>query len=180
MSQLREHMRNHMARSVSGDGGGNLLLFRDGRSRIAQHHRSEALDLVYQAADVIRADKLRAAETEAKTLAVAQRAINQLGYAEQQLRSAYEARRTTEARAHTAETAVMMLNARAQELEKLLSEAQSLVSALQTKLSNAELRAENAERQATLAKQALVSVESAIRTQLIGERQPPTSLAAAA
>ena len=59
MYQLREHMRNHMARSVSGDGGDNLLTFHDGRTRIAQHHRSEALDLVYQAADVIRADKLR-------------------------------------------------------------------------------------------------------------------------
>jgi predicted RNase H-like nuclease (RuvC/YqgF family) len=169
-----------MAGFASRGLGDNIFPLPHAHSRSGEHHSSEALDLVYQAAEVIRANEQRAAKTKAETLDLARRAIERLESAEKQLRSAYEAERTSKARAHTAETNAMRLEARVEELEKLLRDTQSLVSAMQTKLSNAELRAKSAEAQATQAKTALVCVENAIRTQLLGERRASESVAAAA
>jgi chromosome segregation ATPase len=66
--------------------------------------RPAALDLVYQAADAIRANEERVAEIEQRAEALARRMIEQVEQAEERVKSMYAELCAAEDRAKTAET----------------------------------------------------------------------------
>jgi hypothetical protein len=109
--------------------------------RRANDDGQSALNLVYQAAEVVGdlQDHVRQTETRAQNLC----------------RSAVEKLRLAQRRAESAESA--------------LYHAESLVSSAEAKLSAAELRAKNAETKARELDRALSLIEETIRTRLLGE-----------
>jgi hypothetical protein len=126
----------------------NILNFPRGRAdRRVNDSGQSALDLVYQAAEVVGdlQDQARQTETRAQNLC----------------RSAVEKLRLAERRAEAAESALYL--------------AESRISSAEAKLSAAELRAKNAETKARELDRALALIEEAIRTRLLGETQNPLS-----
>jgi DNA repair exonuclease SbcCD ATPase subunit len=124
----------------------NVLNFpRERSDRRANGDGQSALDLVYQAAELVSdiQEEARQRETRAQNLC----------------RSAVEKLRLAERRAEAAESA--------------LSLAESRLSSAEARLSAAELRAKNAETKARELDQALSRIEEAIRTRLLGETQNP-------
>jgi hypothetical protein len=101
-----------------------------------------AIDLVYQAAEVVGnlQDQAREIETRAQTLC----------------RAALEKLRLAERRTEAAENALNL--------------AESRVASAEAKLAAAELRANKAEARACELNRALMSIEDAIRSKLLGER----------
>jgi hypothetical protein len=128
----------------TGEDGENILNFPRGPSgRRGNDSGQSALDLVYQAAEIVGdlQDQARQTETRAQSLC----------------RSAVEKLRLAEKRAEAAESAVYL--------------AESRTSSAEAKLSAAELRAKNAETRARELERALSLIEEAIRTRLLGETQ---------
>ncbi|MFB9269237.1 hypothetical protein ACFFWD_40030 [Bradyrhizobium erythrophlei] len=123
---------------------GNVLNFPQGQtSARANDGGHSALDLVYQAAEVVGnlQDQARQTETRAQSLC----------------RNAAERLRQAEKRMEAAESALYL--------------AESRISSAEAKLSAAELRAKNAESRARELDHALSLIEEAIRTRLLGENQ---------
>jgi hypothetical protein len=102
-----------------------------------------AIDLVYQAAEVVGNLHHNARETEIR--------------AQTLCRTAHEKLRLAERRAEAAENALNL--------------AESRIASAEAKLSAAELNAKKAETKARELEQALTLIEEAIRTRLLGERQ---------
>jgi len=161
MSWFQEQMRGHIGKSASIDSPENVLNFPRRALGSSGHDASEALELVSQAAEVIRGIEDRAAETEARAKALAQSAIEQLHLAEAQVQSAEAARRGAEERLH-------MVGAKLEKAEKELMRTESRVAAAEARLANAEQRVRAAATRAIDAEKALTQIEDAIRSQLIG------------
>lgn len=100
-----------------------------------------AIDLVYQAAEVVGNLQDRARQTEIRAQTLCRSALEKLRVAE----------RRTEA------------------AEKALNIAESRVASAEARLSAAELRAKKAETRASELDQALTLIEDAIRSKLLGE-----------
>ena len=83
---LRERMREIVENSGAVDSGDNILKFRRQTSS-AKNPGAAALDLVYQAAEVIGDVEKIAAEREAHAESLANQAIEKLKIAEERVRS---------------------------------------------------------------------------------------------
>jgi ABC-type phosphate transport system auxiliary subunit len=120
----------------------NVLAFPRNKTEPVGNDGQSAIDLVYQAAEVVGnlQDHARQIETRAQTLC----------------RSALEKLRLAERRTEAAENALNL--------------AESRVASAEAKLSAAELRAKKAEATARELGQALTLIEDAIRSKLLGER----------
>ena len=121
-----------------------VLAFPRRRIEPVRNDGQSAIDLVYQAAEVVgnMQDHARQTEFRAKTLC----------------RNALEKLRLAERRTEAAENALNL--------------AESRIASAEAKLSAAELRAKNAETRARELDQALTLIEEAIRTRILGEGQP--------
>jgi chromosome segregation ATPase len=161
MNWLREHMRDQLANSDSNDLGQNILNFPGDTAAALRYDTSSALDLVSQAAGVIRGIQDRAAESEARAKALAECALEKLQIAEGRIHSAEAAR-------GLAQDALSKLNARLQEAERELTRTQSRIAAAENQLANAERQMRAAETRAINAEKAVNQIEDAIRTQLVG------------
>jgi hypothetical protein len=117
-----------------------VLAFPRGRIEPARNDGQSAIDLVYQAAEVVgnMEDHARQTEIRAQTLC----------------RNALEKFRLAERRTEAAEDALNL--------------AESRIASAEAKLSAAELRAKKAEARARELDQALTLIEEAIRTRLLG------------
>ena len=113
------------------------------RTEPERNNGQSAIDLVYQAAEVVGTLHHNARETEIR--------------AQTLCRTAHEKLRVAERRAESAENALNL--------------AESRIASAEAKLSAAELNAKNAETRARELEQALTLIEEAIRTRLLGERQ---------
>jgi hypothetical protein len=120
----------------------NVLAF-PRRTEPVGNDGQSAIDLVYQAAEVVGNLHHNARETEIR--------------AQTLCRTAHEKLRVAERRAESAENALNL--------------AESRIASAEAKLSAAELNAKNAETRARELEQALTLIEEAIRTRLLGERQ---------
>jgi hypothetical protein len=118
-----------------------VLAFPRRRTEPVRNDGQSAVDLVYQAAEVvgILQDHARQIETRAQTLC----------------RSALEKLRLAERRTEAAENALNL--------------AESRAASAEARLSAAELRTKKAETRARELDQALTLIEEAIRTRLLGE-----------
>src|SRR2546430_5340343 len=119
MGWLQENMRDDAAESHPNANG---LSFGGIAPPKADNDRIEAIDLVQQAADLIRCKEARAAEIEARAHDLARRAVEQLNLAERRVHSAEAGRRAAEA-------GIATPDARGQEIGKELHRNQTRISA---------------------------------------------------
>ena len=162
MDWLRKHMRDHVASPASvDDSGENISIFPDAAAAPSRDDTSAALDLVSQAAEVIRGIQDHAVESETRAKALAESAIEKLQLAGARVQSAEAAR-------GAAEKTLSELGVRLQEAERELTRTQSRNAAAEIQLKNAEQRAKAAEARAISAEKAASQIENAIRTHLAG------------
>jgi chromosome segregation ATPase len=161
MNWLREHMRDQLTNAASSDFGQNILNFPGDTPAASRHDSSSALDLVSEAAGVIRGIQDRAAETEARAKALVESALEKLQLAEGRIHSA-------DAAHGLAQEALAKLSARLQEAERELSRAQSRMATAEAQLANAERQMRAAENRAVNAEKAVSQIEDAIRSELVG------------
>jgi chromosome segregation ATPase len=174
MNWLREHMREQIAKAPPGDYALNVVHFRADNDAPRQE-ASSALDLVSQAARVIRGIEERAAESEARARALAEAALEKLEIAERRIADAETSRMQ-------AEDTLVRLSARLQEAERELARSQARVGAAENRLADAEYKlgvaehkladAEHklgtAEARAIHSEKAVNQIEDAIRAQIVG------------
>jgi hypothetical protein len=120
-----------------------VLEFPRGRTEPVRNDGQSAIDLVYQAAEVVGNLHHHAREIEIRAQTLCRTAHEKLRLAERRIESA----------------------------ENALNLAESRIASAEAKLSAAELRAKNAETRARQLDQALTLIEEAIRTRLLGESQ---------
>jgi hypothetical protein len=160
MNWLREHMRDELAKAPAGDHAQNVVHF-PAEAAPPRNSGSSALDLVAQAASVIRGIEERAVKTEVRARALAEAALEKLERAEIRISDAETAR------IH-AEDTLVRLGARLQEAERELARTQSRLAAAENRLAEAEYQLHGAEARATQADRAVVEIEDAIRAQIVG------------
>jgi colicin import membrane protein len=160
MEWLREHMRNHIDGEGAIEPAETVLSFRRAPAGGPRNQDTEAVALVYQAADVVKGAQERAAQIEARAEELVKRAIEKLQIAEERIRSA-------ELDQRAAESGLNEAGVRLQGAEKALQRAQARIAAVEAQLSAAELRARAAEARAAEAEKALKRIEHAIRTQIL-------------
>jgi chromosome segregation ATPase len=161
MNWLRDQMRDRVAKAPSAEVAQNIVNFPGDARAPSREEGSAALDLVYQAAGVIRGIQERAAETEDRAKALAECAVEKLEEAEARINDAEAARAR-------AETTLAQLMARLQEAEQELTRTQSRIAAAENQLVNAERQMHAAEARAVHAEKAVGQIEDAIREQLMG------------
>jgi hypothetical protein len=123
--------------------GEKVLAFPRGRSEPVRNDGQSAINLVYQAAEVVGNLQDHAHQIEIRAQTLCRNALEKLRFAE----------RRTEA------------------AENALNLAESRIASAEARLSAAELRAKKAETKARELDQALTLIEEAIRTRLLGESQ---------
>jgi len=160
MNWLREHMREQLAKAPSGDYAQNIVHF-PADTAPPRSGTSSALDLVSQAASVIRGIEERAAESEARARALAEAALEKLEIAERRISDAEMAR-------IQAEDTLVRLSARLQEAERELARSQARVVAAENRLADAEYQLRAAEARASHSEKAVNEIEDAIRTEIVG------------
>jgi chromosome segregation ATPase len=132
------------------------------------HSESEdgaaVLYLVYRAAEVLTAAEDRASDSEARALALASRTTEELKLAEQRLYALEAERQEIESKLNEA-------NCRIQESELALKNSESRNAVAEAKFTAAERRALAAATRANAARAALLRIEEAIRTHLLGGDQ---------
>ena len=129
-----------------------------------------AIELVSQVAKVIEDIEAHAAETKATAQELAQRAVDELTFADLKIRALESAQSAAEANLAKA-------NARADEAEQV---ARAQIAGIEDRLAAAEACARNAEERAIQAQESLLRVEDAIRLQLLAKPVRGIRLAAAA
>jgi chromosome segregation ATPase len=161
MNWLRDHMREQLAKAPSAEVAQNIVSFPGDARASSREEGSAALDLVSQAAGVIRGIQDRAAESEARAKALAECALEKLELAETRINDAEAARARAEA-------TLSHLIGRLQEAEQELTRTQSRIAAAENQLVNAERQMRAAEARAIHAEKAVSQIEDAIREQLMG------------
>jgi chromosome segregation ATPase len=161
MNWLREHMRDQLMGAASTDARQNVANFPANAAAVSRSGTSSALDLVYEAAGVIRGIQERAAESEARAKALAEGALEKLQVAVSRIQSAEAAR-------GSAQETISELSAKLQEAEQELARTQSRIVSAERRLADAERQIQTAETRAVNAEKAVSQIEDAIRTQLVG------------
>ena len=167
---LREHMRDHIANHGAPHSAENVPSFRHPPNS-ASDPGAAALDVVYQAAELIREVDNYAAERQARAEMLATQAIEKLKIAHDCVRSAESRAFAAEAKTKEFSDRVEKeFSVRVQEIEAGMERAASRMAATEAQLSAAEQRARNAEMRAAEAEKALKHIEATIRTRILGKR----------
>jgi hypothetical protein len=176
---LREHMRDHIANYSTLDSAENILSFGHPPNP-ARNPGAAALDLVYQAAELIRDLDNSAAEIQARAETLAKQAIEKLKIADARVLSAESGRLAAEAKIKELMDRVEQeVNVRLQEVEKVMEQTASRMAAAEAQRSAAEQRARTGEMRANEAENALKRIEEAIRTRILEKRFRDSSRTAA-
>jgi len=118
---------------------------------------ADALDLVYQAAEIFNGIEQNAREIEARAHAMCKNAAERLKLAEQR----------TESAEHSLREVVANADRKLADASRVLTEIELRITAAEDKAAAAEIRAHVAETEAREAKQSLALVEDAIRRRLL-------------
>jgi len=132
---------------------------------------SAALDLVHQAADVIKGIEDHANETVKYALDVADKAIQKLQLAEKRIEE-------LETDLQAAQACISEARVKIKESDEATKVERLRVEATERKMCQIEMRARTAEAQARENANAMTRIEEAIRTQILAKRLPlnkPTS-----
>jgi len=118
---------------------------------------ADALELVYQAADIFDGIEKNARQTEARAHAMCRSAAERLKQAEQR----------TESAEHSLREVVADADRKLADASRILTEIEQRIAAAEDKAVAAEIRAHVAEAEAREARQSLALVEDAIRRRLL-------------
>jgi hypothetical protein len=163
----RRGIRSEVADS-SSDLAENILTFQHDLSGPRKDQGALTIQMVHQAAELIRGMERQAADIESRAQDLAKRVIVELGLAEQRLCFA-------EAERQASEAGINKASLRVHEADIALEDAESLIASIEAKLSAAEEQADAAEARAKEAEKALISIEDAIRIHLLGQRPDASS-----
>jgi chromosome segregation ATPase len=141
------------------DQSDKIVQFPDAPARSPEDRGQEALELVYRAAEAIRG-------MEDRARGIAEDAVEKLQAANHRIQALEGERRAAEVRI--------------QEAEDALKRAASRIAAAEDRLAQAERIARAAEARATEAEKALIRIEDAVRTRLLGQRRAAGNRTAAA
>jgi hypothetical protein len=169
---LLQQLPDRIADSSAMEMTENVLSFRRDLSS-SVNEGAAVLELVNQAAALIKCMENRAADIEVQAQALGKPALEKLDLPQCQARSA-------EAELQAAQAAVIKTNAGAQAVESAARQAVTRVAAAEAQLTAAELRANATEMRAAEREKTLVRVDDAIRTHLLGQRPETSSKLAAA
>jgi DNA repair exonuclease SbcCD ATPase subunit len=156
--------RGRPSESSAGDGADEkVIVLPNARLHPETNEGQVALDLVYQAAEMIQRLEAGAVELEARARSAMEHAAEKLQAAERCIKVLEADRLAVEKRLHETDR-------RAQDAENTLQETQSRLATAEAQLYAMEMRVNTAESHALRAKQALIRVEDAIRTNLLDTR----------
>src|SRR5271170_5503462 len=158
LAWLREHMQNHVSRSGPTERTDGLLRFPSVPRSPTTREGEAAIDLVNQAAEVVKSMEDRAQETSN----IAQKAVEQLELAEKRIQE-------LEAEQQAAQACISDSRIKIQEVGEALRQERSRVEAAENHIHQLETRAIAAEARAKENESALARVEDAIRTQILGQ-----------
>ncbi len=159
--KLREYMRECISKETTIDSAEAILEPR--RPLYSARNPGEAaLDLVYQATEIIEDVETSASEKQARAEKLVKQAIEKVRIADARVRSAESGRLAAEAKTKE-------YNDRLQEAEEVMGQMGSRIAAAEAQLSIAEQKARNAELRANEAKDTLNRIEETIRTQVLGK-----------
>jgi exonuclease VII large subunit len=166
---LREHMRDHIANHGALDSAENVLSFQSSPNS-KMNPGAAALDVVYQAAELIRDVDNYAAERHARAETLARQAIEKLKIAHDCVQSAESRRLAAEAEIKEFSDRVgKELSVKLQKIEEAMEQTASRIAATEAQLSAAEQRARTAEMRANDAENALKRIEEAIRSRILAK-----------
>ena len=167
---LREHMREHIAQTTVADSSENILNFQGPRYS-AKNPGAAALDLVYQAVELIGDVDSYAAERQSRAELLAQQAVEKLKIADDRVRAAESAQRAAEAAiVEVHERIEREFSAKLQKIEQAMEQTASNMAAAEIKLTAAEQTAKAAELRAEDAENVLRRIEETLRTQILDKR----------
>jgi chromosome segregation ATPase len=169
---LHKHMRDHLATSARTEPDYRILNFPNVTSGTTKRDGGAALDLVYQAAEMVRNIETRANEFESRARGLAEEATEKLQLAERHIQD-------LEAQQGAAETCIQQAHLKLQEAGEALKRERARVQAAETRLPELEMRARNAEARAQECESALSRIEDAIRTQILRQGAPASNKSAA-
>jgi len=166
---LNKHMRDHLSNSARIELDDRVLSFpvasaatsRNGETRDGE----TALELVYQAAEMVRGIENRATEFESRARGLAEQANEKLKLAERHIHD-------LEVKQQAAETCIQQAHLKLQEAGEALKRERARVQAAENRLPQLEMRARSAEARAQECERALSRIEDAIRTQILGQEAP--------
>jgi chromosome segregation ATPase len=150
MAWLRQHLRGQSDDAGPIERTDKILQFPDAPPRSPEDRGKETLDLVHRAAEVIRG-------IEDRARGLAEDAVEQLQLANTRIHALEAERRAAETRAQDAEDA--------------LKRAASRIAAAENQLAQAERIARAADMRANETEKALIRIEDAVRTRLLGQRR---------
>ncbi len=130
---LRDHMRNHFANSASIEPSTGVLGFRSAAKSSATLDSDVALELVSQAAEVVKGIEDRANEIESYARNIAERVAERLWIAEQRIQE-------LEAERRAAEACISEAHAKIERAEQALRLERSRVKAAEDQLCEIILR----------------------------------------
>ena len=166
---LQEHMREHMTNICATDSADNVLNFHR-PPYSSKNPGATALDLVYQAVELIGDLDRYATEKQARAESLAAQAIEKLKIADDRVRSAELARLAAETKMKECSDREKELNIRVQEIEEGMERTASGLAATEAQLAAAEQRAKAAEIYANQAGNALKDIEEALRAKLFSNK----------
>jgi chromosome segregation ATPase len=162
---LNKHMRDHLSNSVQIEPGDKVFNFPGVATTTTNGDGGTALDLVYQAAEMVRSIENRANEFETRARGLAEEATEKLKLAERHIHD-------LETQQRAAETCIQQAHLKLQEAGEALKRERARVQAAENRLPQLEMRARSAEARAQECENALSRIEDAIRTQILGQRPP--------
>jgi len=163
---LEKHMRDHLSGSSRIETSERVLNFPNVSSETTSKDGGAALELVYQAAEMVKSIENRANEFEHRARGLAEEATAKLKLAEEHIQH-------LEAQQRAAETCIKQANLKLQEAGEALKRERARVQATENRLPQLEMRARSAEARAQECENALSRIEHAIRTQVL--RQGPVA-----
>jgi hypothetical protein len=171
---LHKHMRNHLSGSNRIATSDRVFNFSNVPSATTNKDVGAALDLVDQAAEMVRSIENRANEFESRARSLAEEATAKLRLAEEHIQH-------LEAQQRASEACIQQANLDLQEAGEALKRERARVQAAENRLAQLEMRARSAEARAQECENALSRIEDAIRTQILrqGSAAPNKSILAA-
>jgi chromosome segregation ATPase len=171
MDLVQEHVDTGLVDApVAGEKTVSLLPLVTG---VEDDPGAAALNLIQEAAMVVRRSEDHCTEMKSRTRALLERAIEQLERAAERIES-------LEADCQSRNALIAEANARALMTEDALKRWEDRFGAIEAQISAAEFRARSAEARAIRAEDALREVEEAIRSQILGRKRSTQIIAAAA
>ena len=150
-----------------------ILRFRSTPLSTATKGCGAALDLVYQAAEVIKGIESHANEAEKHARGVADNAIRKLQLAEKRIEE-------LETELQSAQACISEARVKIKESDEAAKVDKSRLEAAERKMCQIEMRARTAEGQARENANAVARIEEAIRTQILAKRLPLNELTSGA